>query len=140
MMRLLKSVLLFWPRFVKEGYYTYKYYRVTKSIEAELLKEGLRVDWIGRIYTVLNLKEEAMQQPDLVQQSMVFQSLEPISKVLLKHGISNESYPTLEKVSDRSYLLTLYPDNDHFRLPNFFANLAFAGSVAGIVWAITTFI
>lgn len=137
-MGIIKDVLVYWPKFFGEMYDTWKFYRAARSIEADLEKEGLRVDWIGRIYTVLNLKEEAMQQPELVQQSMIFQELKPVSDILMKYGLSNEAYPTIEKISDRGYLIVLYPDNDYFVLVRFLSNLTFAGIVGGLIWLGTT--
>lgn len=139
-MGIIKSVLLFWPRFFGEMRTSWKFYRAARSIETDLEKEGLRVDWIGRIYTVLNLKEEALQQPDLIQQSMIFQELKPVSELLMKYGLSNEAYPTIEKISPRSYLVVLYPDNDYFTLTRFITNIAFAGTLGGLVWLGLTFI
>lgn len=122
-MGLIKNTLLFWPRFFKEALYFRKFYKAAKSIEPELAKEGLRVDWLGRIYTVLNLKEEAMQQPEVVQQSMVFQSLKPANDILMKYGLSNEAFPMIKKISGRSFLVILYPENDNFNITSFISNL-----------------
>lgn len=139
-MGIIKSVLLFWPRFFGEMRTSWKFYRAARSIETELEKEGLRVDWIGRIYTVLNLKDEALQQPDLIQQSMIFQELKPVSELLMKYGLSNEAYPSIEKISQKSYLVVLYPDNDYFTLTRFITNIVFASILGGLVWLGLTFI
>ena len=139
-MGIIKSVLLFWPRFFGEMRTSWKFYRAARSIETDLEKEGLRVDWIGRIYTVLNLKDEALQQPDLIQQSMIFQELKPVSELLMKYGLSNEAYPTIEKITQKSYLIVLYPDNDYFTLTRFITNILFAGILGGLIWLGLTFI
>ena len=139
-MGLIKNVLLFWPRFFGEMRTSWKFYRAARSIETDLEKEGLRVDWIGRIYTVLNLKDEALHQPDLIQQSMIFQELKPVSDLLMKYGLSNEAYPTIEKISQKSYLVVLYPDNDYFVRVRFLSNLTFLAILGGLVWFGTTFI
>ena len=52
----MKNIILYWPRFFKELLFSIKYYRAVKGIQEELEKENLRVDWIGRIYTVIILK------------------------------------------------------------------------------------
>jgi len=130
-MGLIKNALLYWPRFFREALYLRKFYKAAKSIEPELEKEGLRVDWLGRIYTVLNLKEEAMQQPEVVQQSMVFQSLAPTNEILMKHGLSNDAFPVIQKLNDRSFLVILYPENDYINLTSFIGNLIFTVLVIG---------
>lgn len=139
-MGIIKSVLLYWPRFFGEVRTTWKFYRAARSLESQFEKEGLRVDWIGRIYTVMNLKEEAMQQPELIQQSMIFQELKPVSDILQKHGLSNEAYPSIERLSDRSYLVVLYPDNDYLTWVGFLSNVAFLGVLGTLGWLATIFI
>jgi hypothetical protein len=139
-MGIIKNVLLYWPRFFGELRITWKFYLAARSLESEFEKEGLRVDWIGRIYTVMNLKEEAMQQPELIQQSMIFQELKPVSDILMRHGLSNEAYPAIERLSDRSYLVVLYPDNDYLTWVGFFSNLTFLGILVGLGWFASTFI
>lgn len=133
-MGLIKNVILFWPRFFTEALYFRKFYKAVKSIQPELEKEGLRVDWLGRIYTVLNLKEEAMQQPEVVQQSMIFQSLKPANDILQKYGISNDAFPSIQKLNQRSYLVVLYPENDYFNFTSFISNLIVLAVITTAVW------
>lgn len=132
----MKKVFTYWPNFFKEGWFTIKYYRAVKSIKAELEEAGLRVDWIGRIYTIINLKEEFIEQPELVQQSYVFQQLGPINKILVKHGLSNDAYPEISRITSESYLVVLYPENDDFNIYSFIRNILFAGLVAGTITGI----
>ena len=127
---------MYWPNFFIEALFTIKYYKAVKSIKAELEKENLRVDWIGRIYTVINLKEEFLKQPEVVQQSYVFQQLGPINKILIKHGLSNDAFPEISKLSAESYLVVLYPENDDFNMYSFIRNLLFLGLVGAAVYGI----
>jgi|TARA_R110000803_G_scaffold60825_3_gene120303 hypothetical protein len=133
----MKDIILYWPRFFREAWYTRKYFNAVKSIEPELIEGNLRVDWIGRIYTVINVTEELVQQPDLMQQSWVFQQLGPINSILLKHGLSNDAFPEITKIDQVSYLVVLYPENDHFNLYSYIRNMLFlaglVGSIIGIV-------
>ena len=50
------NVLKYWFYFVKELILVIKCYRAVKKIEPELYEQGLRVDWIGRVYAVINLE------------------------------------------------------------------------------------
>jgi hypothetical protein len=136
----MKDIILYWPRFFKEAWYTRKYYKAVKSIESELIEENLRVDWIGRIYTVINVKEELVQQPDLMQQSWVFQQLGPINTILLKHGLSNDAFPEITKIDQVSYLVVLYPENDHFNLYSYIRNLLLLGGLIGTVYGILSLV
>lgn len=127
---------MYWPNFFTEAWFTIKYYRAVKSIKAELEENNLRVDWIGRIYTIINLKEEFLKQPEVVQQSYVFQQLGPINKILVKYGLSNDAFPEISKISEESYLVVLYPENDDFNLVSFIRNILFAGLVGGAIYGI----
>lgn len=132
----MKDILLYWPRFFREGWFNIRYYRAVRSVKAELEEAGLRVDWIGRIYTVINLKEEFINQPELVQQSSVFQQLKPVSETLLKYGLSNEAFPEISRINQTSYLVVLYPENDHFNWISFLRNIMFVGSLALIIYGV----
>jgi hypothetical protein len=140
----MKDALLYWPRFFKEAWINRKYYKAVKSIEAELNAENLRVDWIGRIYGVMEIKEEFVNQPELVQQSIVFQQLAPVNDLLMKYGLSELSYPDISKIPGTSqFLVILYPENDYFNLTSFIRNVLFAGilTVVGFIinWIVTLF-
>lgn len=132
----MKNILMYWPNFFTEAWFTIKYYKAVKSIKAELLEANLRVDWIGRIYTIINLKDEFLNQPEVVQQSFVFQQLGPINKILVKYGLSNDAFPEISKISEESYLVVLYPENDDFNIISFIRNILFAGLVGGAVFGI----
>jgi len=133
----MKNILFYWPRFISEAWYTLKYSKAVKTIEEELNGAGLRVDWIGRIYGVIELKEEFIQQQEIVQQSWVFQQLGDVNKILLKHGLSNDAFPEISKVNESSYLVVLYPENDNFNIYSFIRNILFAAGVAAVVFGIT---
>lgn len=141
----MKNALLFWPRFFKEAWITQKYYKAVKSIEGELNTSNLRIDWIGRIYGVVEIKEEFRTQPEIIQQSMVFQELGPINNILMKYGLSDLSYPEISKIPETDqFLVVLYPENDYFNITSFIRNILFLGIVVGLGflanWLITLFI
>jgi hypothetical protein len=141
----MKDILLFWPRFIKEAWITRKYYKAVKSIEPELNAANLRIDWIGRIYGVVSIKEEFRTQPEMIQQSMVFQELGPINEILVKYGLSDLSYPEISKIQNTDqFLVVLYPENDYFNSMSFLRNITFAGIIAIVVflakWLISAFV
>ena len=101
----------------------YKYRKAAFAVAPQLLEVGCRVDWLGRIYTVVNIKEEFRAQPDLVQQSIVFQALAKPNEVLLKNGLSDVTYPEIEKIKGTDgYLVVMYPENENFNLISFTVN------------------
>lgn len=132
----MKDFLLFWPRFIREANFMRKYRKATNSIKPQLEEVGCRVDWLGRIYTVVNIKEEFRSQPDLVQQSIVFQALAKPNEVLLKNGLSDVTYPEIEKIKDSSgYLVIMYPENENFNLVKFLVNSVLTGVIIyGLTW------
>lgn len=119
----MKNLILYWPRLLKEIWQTARYYRAVKSIQPELEKEGLRIDWIGRIYTVINLKDDFLNQPEMVQQSFVFQQLKPVSDILLKYGLSNDAYPEIRKINAAAFLVVLYPENEYLTIIDMLKNI-----------------
>ena len=136
----MKNIILYWPRFFSEAWYTRKYFKAVKSIEDELVKENIRVDWIGRIYTVITVTDELVKQPDLMQQSWVFQQLGPINTILLKHGLSNDAFPEITKISPTAYLVVLYPENDHFNVYSYIRNLLFLIGLCASVFGILSLV
>jgi hypothetical protein len=127
-MRLIRNVLEFWPNFIRETRLLYKYNRAVKSIQPELEAEGLRIDWLGRVYTVVNLSDEFKNQPEMMQQSVVFKELKPTSDILMKYGLSDYAYPLIEKIQDdraTAFLVVLYPETDYFNFWRFLWNSLF---------------
>lgn len=125
----MKNLILYWPRLLKEIWQTTRYYRAVKSIQPELEKQGLRIDWIGRIYTVINLKDDFLNQPEMVQQSYVFQQLKPVSDILLKYGLSNDAYPEIRKINAASFLVVLYPENEYLTLIDILKNVFYTSGL-----------
>jgi len=136
----MKDILMFWPRFFSEFLVTFRFYRDVKSIQKELEEKGIRVDWIGRMYTVVNLGPEVIGQPEIVEQSYVFQKLSPVNKILMSYGLSEYSYPEISKIpGTEQYLIVLYPENDHFNFWSWFRNILFLGFLVGSgfgIWAL----
>ena len=132
----MKRFLLFWPNFIKEALFMLKYRKIANSMSKELNEVGCRVDWLGRIYTVVNIKEEFRSQPDIVQQSIVFQALAKPNEVLLKNGLSDVTYPEIVKIKDSAgYLVIMYPENDNLNLVSFLVNSVLTGGVVyGLTW------
>ena len=129
-MQLLKNVISYWPNFFREARLLWKYRVAVKEIQEELEKTGLRIDWLGRIYTVINIKEEFRNQPDLVQQSVVFKELKPANDILMRYGLSDYAYPEIVKVEDSfSFLVILYPETDYFNFWRWLWNTIFLGIV-----------
>jgi hypothetical protein len=133
-MNLLKNVISYWPNFFREFRMLLRFRSSVKSIQKELEEQGLRIDWLGRIYTVINIKEEFRNQPDLVQQSLVFQQLKPTNDILVKYGLSDYAYPEIQKIQESfSFLIILYPETDYFNFWRWLWNTLFLGIVITLI-------
>lgn len=90
--------------------------KVAKSEEKALNDKGFRVDWIGRIYTVINLPEEVATAP-ISQEGYVLMKLREHDKFLLELGIADYVSPEFSKIEDTdSFLLVLSADREYFKL------------------------
>jgi len=90
--------------------------KVAKAEETALNEKGFRVDWIGRIYTVINLPEEVATAP-ISQEGYVLMKLREHDKFLLDLGIADYVSPEFSKINDSdSFLLVLSADREYFKL------------------------
>ena len=98
--------------------------KVAKSDEIALQEKGFRVDWIGRIYTVINLPEEVATAP-ISQEGYVLMKLREHDKFLLELGIADYVSPEFNKINDTdSFLLVLSADREYFKLWPFLKSMA----------------
>ena len=97
--------------------------KVAKTEEVALKENGFRVDWIGRIYTVINLPEEVATAP-ISQEGYVLMKLREHDKFLLELGIADYVSPEFEKINNTdSFLLVLSPDREYFKLWPFIVSI-----------------
>ena len=94
-------------------------FRRTAVNNMKMLNEEhtLRVDWIGRIYGVVNLPEEVQTAAGEVQQAYVLQQITKYGDVMVKIGLADVVYPEIERVpGSTSYLVVLWPVFEDFNL------------------------
>ena len=93
----------------------------TKMLNKE---HTLRVDWIGRIYGIINLPEEVQTAAGEIQQSYVLQQITKYGDVMTKIGLADVVYPEIERVSgSTSYLIVLWPVFEDFNLWKILGNI-----------------
>ena len=118
----------------------YKINKISKSNVKILNDKGFRVDWIGRIYTVINLPEEIANHNPEMQQMYILEKLRDFDKTFLDIGISDYVSPEFMPVENSSsYLLILSPDREFARflpLLKFFIKLIGLYISFRIVWVI----
>jgi hypothetical protein len=104
---------MYWYKLYKEIRLWYIFRKVAKANEQFLADNNLRVDWIGRIYTVLNMPPEVLASPEISQEGWVFQQLPKMTKVLMEMGIAEAAFPSMEKIeSTDGFLVVLWPEFD----------------------------
>lgn len=81
------------------------------SIEWDKFK--LRVDWVGRIYTVINLPPEVIYSPDTpeeIRPAYVIEESRPLNEYLTNLGLSEVILPEITPIPKSvSYLITYTP-------------------------------
>lgn len=109
--RILKP-FTYWKSLYKE-FKIFFVFRKTAFANEELLETNhqLRVDWLGRIYGVINIPEEVQGAAEQIQQAYVFQQIANYGKVMNKIGLSDIVYPEFYKIDDApAYLVVLWPE------------------------------
>jgi len=97
--------------------------KIAKAEEEALNEKGFRVDWIGRIYTVINLPEEVATAP-ISQEGYVLMKLREHDQFLLQLGIADYVSPEFNKIEGTdSFLLVLSADRDYFKLWPFLVSM-----------------
>lgn len=103
----------FWEELYHELKAWIKLSKIAKASRKELSEKNFRVDWIGRIYTVINLPEEMLSRPDL-QEGWVFMQLREYDDLFMELGIADYLFPEITPIPDRgAYLLVLTGPRDY---------------------------
>ena len=132
-------------KFWKELYYELRTWRrlskIAKASRETLEESNFRVDWVGRIYTVINLPEEMLSRPDL-QEGWVFMQLREYDTLFMDLGIADYLFPEITPISDRAaYLLVLTGPKDYIGGWNILWNLFKLGVlliVLKVLYAVVT--
>ena len=118
--------------------------RIAKEYEAHLEQHGFRVDWVGRIYTVINLPEEVITAAPQTQEGFVLMKLRDYDKLFLNLGLAAELVPEMERIDSEgaaAFLLVLSPDRDYLTLWGFIKFLlrtAVLAFIVRVLYLITT--
>jgi hypothetical protein len=102
-------------------------FRSTSREETNVKKlndQDLRVDWLGRIYGVINMPEEVVTAAPQVQQAYVLQQINKWGPVTTEMGLSDVIYPEIERITGtNAYLVVMWPQYDAFGLWYIIGNL-----------------
>jgi len=89
----------------------------TVKLQFQQRKPEIRVDKIGRIYTVVNIPEDMYEKDaEAARQTFLIEELRKVEKIFLSLGISEIIYPEFVKITDIpesfAYLLVLETNKD----------------------------
>jgi hypothetical protein len=135
-MKWLKNTFTYWIDLFREIRIWFIFRKVALENTEILNKEhSLRVDWIGRIYGIINLPEEVQGAAAEVQQAYVLQQITKFGKVMTKLRLSDIVYPELEKVPNTSsYLIVLWPVFEDFNVWKIIGNLIRTTLVVSVIY------
>lgn len=129
-------VLEFLTDWITYWYYLYKELsiwstikRIAKENQFVLEKAGFRVDKLGRIYTVINIPQELMDNPfsyEYGKELFLTEKVQEFNELFIRLGILSDLYPEIQELKGTSsYLLVLWPPTDYFNWISIFKNVAF---------------
>ena len=92
--------------------YRYILKTIKKSKQTvEWRKFNLRADWIGRLYTVVNLPPEVTLSPDSpeeIRPAYVLEQTKPLNEYLTKMNLHEVIIPSLEPIGETDSYLVVY--------------------------------
>lgn len=135
-MKWLKNTFTYWADLYREVRIWWIFRRTAIEKTNMLNKEHtLRVDWIGRIYGVINLPEEVQTAAGEVQQAYVLQQVTKYGDVMAKIGLADIVYPEIERVpGSASYLIVLWPVFEDFNLWKILGNIIKTSTLVFLVY------
>ncbi len=84
----------------------------------------LRVDWLGRIYGVVNMPEEVQTAAPQIQQAYVMKELGKWGPITNELGISDIVFPEMQRIDGTAaYLIIMWPQYDALGLWSILGNL-----------------
>lgn len=109
------STFSFWSELISEIriWWIFRSAAKEKNNTKKLNEQDLRVDWLGRIYGVVNMPEEVLGAAPQVQQAYVLQQINKWGPVTTEMGLSDIIYPEINRIPGTSaYLVVMWPQYD----------------------------
>jgi len=112
-----KEALTYWVELYKDVRIWWIFRRTANEYKEQLDKDfQLRVDWLGRIYGVVNLPEEVQTASGEIQQAYVLNKISTYGNFMLQIGLADIVYPQIQKITPTAYLVILWPVFDELAL------------------------
>ena len=92
--------------------------------------EDLRVDWLGRVYGVINMPEGVVGAAPQIQQAYVMQQLSKWGPLTNQLGISDVIYPEMARIpNSQAYLVVMWPQYEALAFFPILGNIVKTGAV-----------
>jgi hypothetical protein len=136
------STFSFWRELSKDVRIWWIFRRTANQYKDQLNKDfQLRVDWLGRIYGVVNLPEEVQGASGEIQQAYVLNKISTYGNYMLQIGLADMVYPQIQKLpQSASYLVILWPVFDELAILPILGNILKSAFVGLILFFIYKFI
>ena len=136
------NTFIYWREFARDVRVWWIFRRTANQYQDQLNKDfQLRVDWLGRIYGIVNLPEEVQGASGEIQQAYVLNKISTYGNFMLQIGLADMVYPQIQKVpQSASYLVILWPVFDELALLPVLGNILKSAFVAGLIFLIYKFI
>ena len=142
MWKWLLNTFIYWREFARDVRIWWIFRRTANQYQDQLNKDfQLRVDWLGRIYGIVNLPEEVQGASGEIQQAYVLNKISTYGNFMLQIGLADMVYPQIQKVpQSASYLVILWPVFDELSLLPVLGNIIKTTFVGGLLFLVYKFI
>lgn len=114
-MKWFTSTFSYWSELVSEIRIWWIFRSTARNKEnlEKINQADLRVDWLGRIYGVVNMPEEVVTAAPQVQQAYVLQQINKWGPLTLEMGLADIIYPEINRIPGTpAYLVVMWPQYD----------------------------
>ena len=114
-MKWFTSTFSYWSELVSEIRIWWIFRSAARNKEnlEKINQADLRVDWLGRIYGVVNMPEEVVTAAPQVQQAYVLQQINKWGPLTLEMGLADIIYPEINRIPGTpAYLVVKWPQYD----------------------------
>jgi hypothetical protein len=136
-MRWFTNTFSYWSELVSE-IRIWWIFRSTGRIPANIKKlneNDLRVDWLGRIYGVINMPEEVTGAAPQVQQAYVLQQISKWGPLTTEMGLADIIFPEIDRLpGTNSYLVIMWPQYDALGFWYILGNLIKSAAVGTVLF------
>lgn len=142
MLNRLKKPFTYWVDLYRE-IRIWSVFRKTANQNKKMLsdKHGLRVDWLGRIYGVINLPQEVESAAEQVQQAYTLQQITKFGQLMLELGVADIVYPEIEKIKGSpAYLIVMWPEYEALNIWYLIGNLIRTAIIGAIFYLLARLI